>query len=265
MTSRTAIPILAYGLALWPQMQWFLARTRDASDEPLGLLALITVAAFGYSRRHQLVSCPTWGWGFLILTVAASFLLPPLLTAAFALLTIAIATGMFRQPGLLGLLLLSLPLMASLNFYFAWPFRLGVAACSEQLLNLATLPVTREGTLLLYQGAEVGVDAPCSGIRMLWFTGYLTCALTTLHHLSWKKFLPLVPFALLLSFIANVLRATLLFFPEAELISLPHMAHEFVGLSLHLATALLLSKIIKPTNQKTKCSIRPPSSCSAPA
>lgn len=263
MTSRIAITLLAYGLALWPQIHWFFARTRDPSDEPLGILALVTAALFAWSRRHQFTPYSTLGWIALMVTVGASFILPPLLTAALALVTIALATGLFRSPGLLGLLLLSLPLVASLNFYLAWPFRLGIAACSEKILNLCSLSVTRAGTLLLYQGYEVGVDAPCSGIRMLWFTGYLTCALATLHHLPWKKFLLLVPFALLLSFLANLLRATLLFFPEAQLISLPHSAHDLAGLLLHLATALLLSNIIKRTNQTTKCSINHPSSCSA--
>ncbi|MGJ8725300.1 MAG: exosortase/archaeosortase family protein [Roseibacillus sp.] len=267
MSRKVILPILAYALALWPQILWFVRRTTDPTNEPIGLLALITIGILAWPqlqsfRPHQLL-----GLSLLTLTIIASFFLPPLLTATLSLLTIAVASGLIRNPGLTGLLILSLPVMASLNFYFAWPVRLGIATCAEILLTLSGLPVTREGTLLLFQSAEVGVDPPCSGIRMLWFTGYLTCALAALHHLPWKKFLPLIPCAILLSFLANILRATLLFFPEAGLLTLPYWTHEALGLALHLFVALILLTFIKQTKRKTKtkCSHPHLSSSSAPA
>lgn len=267
MSLRTLSPLLAYALALWPQALWFIRRTTDGSDEPLGLLALVTVGALAWPQRQNLRPNQRLGLITLTLTIAASFFFPPLLTASLAVLTIAFSSGIIRHPGLGGLLFLSLPVMASLNFYFAWPVRVSVAASAETLLTFAGLTVTREGTLLLFQNAEVGVDPPCSGIRMLWFTGYLACALADLHHLPWKKFLALIPCAILLSFLVNIIRATLLFFPEAGLLLLPYWTHEALGLVLHLLVVLTLLFFIKRTKQKTKiiCSLPHPSSYSEPA
>ena len=256
---------LAYGLALWPQAHWFIARTKDQSDDPLGILALATAALLAWSQRHRLRGAPLLGWVTLVLTVVTSFVFPPMLTGALALLAIAFASGLFRSAGLTGLLLLALPLIASFNFYCSWPLRIGISACSTFILNLLGLTVTREGALLIYQNTEVGVDAPCSGVCMIWFTAYLTCTLFTWHRLSWKKFVKLLPLALLLSFGANITRATLLFFPESNLITLPYWSHQAVGVLLHLAVALLISLLVTRTNQKTQCSIKHHSSSSAPA
>lgn len=265
MNPRPLLTVLAYALALWPQGQWFVTRTFDRSDEPLGLLALLTAGALAWSRRKQLQAHPRWGVGGLIVTVAASFFLPPLLTAILAVLTIAIASGLFRNPGLASLLVLALPLLSSFEFYISWPLRLGVSTCSEVILNIFGWGVTREGTLLLYQTAEVGVDAPCSGVHMLWFTAYLACTLAAVYSVDQKHFLLLIPFALLASLTANIIRATILFFPEAGLLSLPAWTHEGIGIILHLITALLLSTFIKRTTRTTKCLPKHHSSSSVPA
>lgn len=254
MPSPKVALILAYALALWPQALWFIKRTSDRSDEPLGLLALATAGCLAWNQRHQFSGHHRAGLLLLALTIVASFILPSLLTAALALLAIAFATGVIKSPGLSGLLLLSLPLMASLNFYFAWPVRIAVALISEALLNLTGLDVTREGTLLLFQNAAVGVDPPCSGLRMLWFTGYLTCAAAALHQLPWKKFFILIPLAIALSFAANIVRATLLFFPESDLIHLPYWTHGALGAVLHLLVALTLFSFL--TRPKYRVTIR---------
>ena len=254
-TSQTISLIAVYLLALWPQAWWFIQRTSDRSDEPLGILALVTVGCLTWSQRRDFAGNQTKGLILLIFTVVASFFLPTLITASLALLTVAFATGVIRSPGLTGLLVLSLPLMASLNFYFAWPVRLGIAISSEALLNLTGLSVTREGTLLLFQNAEVGVDAPCSGLRMLWFTGYLTCAMAALYQHSWKKFFLLIPLAIGLSIVANIIRTTLLFFPESGLIKLPYWTHEALGTTLHLLVALALFSF-KPNHPQRQQTLR---------
>ncbi|MDQ8191493.1 exosortase/archaeosortase family protein [Roseibacillus persicicus] len=259
----------AFFLALWPQAQWFVKRTFDGSDEPLGLLALATAAILAWQGKDLLVPKKTRGrrplntppavplsqqlaWLALVLTVASSFFLPNLITAALGLCAVALVAGLFRNPGLMGLLFLSLPVMASLDFYLGWPVRLAVSVCSEGLLNLLQLPVTREGTLLFFQGAEVGVDPPCSGLRMLWFTAYLSCTLAAMNRLSGRKLLLLLPLAALLSIVANILRAVALFFPESGLLSFPHWTHEAIGAVLHLTVALGLLALVNKLTQPCK-------------
>lgn len=256
--------LVVFSLALWPQLIWLAKRTLDDPEGSLGLLALLTCVCLGWSQRKSLVSKPRLGWALLSLTVASSFLLPPLLVSLLAVLAISSACGLLRIPGLLGLAVLTLPVMASCNFYFGWPLRLGISACTEFLLQIGGLAVSREGTLLLFENAVVGVDPPCSGLKMLWFTGYLFCALSALHRLPWRAFLALLLVAFLLSFVGNVLRAFLLFFPESGLVTWPSWTHEAVGIILHLGGALILHALITRTNLKPSCKTPLPFSSSAP-
>lgn len=119
--------------------------------------------------------------------------------------------------------------------------------------------------MLYFQGTEVGVDPPCSGLRMLWFTGYLSCTLAAMNRLSWNKFLLLVPLASLLSVAANILRAVVLFFPESGILNFPYWTHEAVGALLHLGVALGLLALINKLTPTRLCSIRHRSSFSEPA
>lgn len=267
MTTRTIALTLCFLTALWPQALWSVRRISEQGGEPLSLLAIGTFGLLAWRQRAQFSGNLRRGLSALFVTVVASFSLPPLLVAGIALLAIALVSGLIRSPGLFGLLLLTLPLMASVNFYLAWPVRLLVATSAEFLLAVGGLPVTREGTLLLFRESEVGVDPPCSGIRMLWFTAFLLCALSVLHSLSWKKFLLLAPSALLLSLLANIGRSTVLFFPESGIVEWPDWTHPAVGLSLHLLVALSLHFLLTRTTTQTNttiCSRHHPSSSSEP-
>ena len=60
--------------------------------------------------------------------------------------------------------------------------------------------------------------------------------------LGWRQSITLLLSAAVAAVLANALRATLLFFPEADLIRLPEWSHEGTGLLLHIiAMGALLS------------------------
>ncbi len=70
---------------------------------------------------------------------------------------------------MLGLSCLALPLLASLQFYAGYPLRAITAEASRWLLQGLGLAVERSGASLLVDGRLVLVDAPCSGVQLLWF------------------------------------------------------------------------------------------------
>jgi exosortase/archaeosortase family protein len=242
--------------ALWPVWRWYLLRLNDGSDEPLGALALITGAVLVWPVRSRLTP------NNVSLVVAASLLvfyalaypvLLPLPRALVGITAAALAIGLHRAPaGAWGLLILSLPLMASLQFYCNHPLQKITAQGAAFLINLwPNIEVSVRGTLLHWQGNPVAVDPPCSGIKMLWVGGFVHFALATYHRHSWKILAWLSPVALLTIVAANSVRAALLFPKEASVITLPDWTHAGIGLLVFAGSLALMTKFyakLAPTN-----------------
>jgi exosortase/archaeosortase family protein len=225
-------------LALWPHWVYIARRLWDGSDEPWGALALITVVALlirdraelALPTRSALVAC-----GVLAVVAAiADIALPDLVAAAIAML----ALGVFvihapRRPAaaIIVLLLLTLPIIASLQFYLGYPLRLMVAHASAQLLSIAGWQAEASGASILHEGVTVLIDAPCAGIGMLWLGSYAAAVLSYLTRASARRTLLNGIVAALLVLLANIVRNTLLFFPEAGLVGWPAAAHEAIGLA----------------------------------
>jgi exosortase/archaeosortase family protein len=197
--------------------------------------------------------------------------LPKLISAALALITLALGLRPILQsrfnPGHWLLLLLSLPIVASLNFYLGYPLRLMVAQMAVSLLSINGFPVTAEGTSLLWHNQLIEIDAPCSGIKMLWAALYMAAvqlslrkwesmnstrsALSRQHVQLWQTALYLT-LAIAAAIFANTLRVTSLFYLEAGTISLPtgisksyaptfeSAVHTGTGIAAFLLVALLL-------------------------
>jgi exosortase/archaeosortase family protein len=138
------------------------------------------------------------------------------------------------------LLALSLPLVATLQFYLGYPLRLATTALCPWLLKLGGWTVLAQGTTLRWAGETVVVDAPCSGIQMLW-TGCFLAAVLACHeklntHETWRLFQR----TSLSIFVANVVRASVIFCLEAGLWHGPAWAHEGVGLALFAVAAVTI-------------------------
>lgn len=235
------VPLLV--VAFWPVWRWYVARMSDRSDEPLGLIALLTAAAL----------LPRRGWrttpGGRVLLPAALALtvylvafdhLPALVRGALAVAAIAcvLPRDAARSPlPLLALLLLSLPLIATLQFYLGYPLRVVTTWCAAHLLALGGQAVAAQGTVLQWAGEEVLVDAPCSGIRMLWTASYLSATLAAVHRLPAGRFLRLAQLTAAVVFLANLARTVVLFFLETGQWPNPPWAHEATGLALFLVAA----------------------------
>lgn len=251
-----ALMLLGLGAATWPAWRWYVLRITDGSDEPWGVLALLTMLALRMRAG--------WGAGLR----ESHFLLPALLLAGYAaaypflvpLLRAVVAMGAFGLLllrgqgasglwGLLGLHLLSLPIMATLQFYLGSPLRILAAQASATLLRLCGFGVVREGTLLHWKGETVMMDVPCSGVHMLWAGLFLAMTLAALYRCNAIRTALAAGAASGIVIGANVLRATALFFKEAHLVSLPEWTHAGIGLLVFGAGAwaiLLLMERLQP-------------------
>ena len=228
--------------ALWPHWLYAARRLTDGSDEPWGLLALLTVAALLWRERAMLIQ-PTRAALvasalLALFAAAAQLLLPDLAAAAIAML----ALGLFlvhalRRPAtpLVVLLLLALPIIASLQFYLGFPLRLLIAQASSCLLWLGGLDAVAAGASIVVDGRIVLIDAPCAGIGMLWLGSYAAALASYLQGADARRTALNGVFAALLVMLANILRATVLFFPEAGLVHWPGWTHEAVGVAAFIA------------------------------
>lgn len=251
MKAQRTMALLALAIAFAPVIAWYGQRLGDGGGEPLGLIALALAIVFGMKDRHA--PSPRLAEIALVIYAISFFFLPPLLRIIPALATIAFLTGMHRRAGHFGLLLLSLPVQASLDFFLGYPFRIITAEGSRLLINLVGQPVERLGVQLSLNGTIVSVDPPCSGLQMLWASAFLTALLATLFRLSYRKSLVLALAALALCLTANTLRAAVLFFPEAGLISLPGFAHEGIGLVFFALAALSLTALARKFHLRQAC------------
>ncbi len=239
---------LGLALAFWPVWRWYVLRLDDGSDEPMGLAALATAGWFLWWQREGLgvdrltIILATGG---LFAYATAYPWLSPLPRAVVALGVIALAFRLPKAgPGICLLLLLSLPVIATAQFYLGWPLRTLTAIGSEILLRLAGLSdLTREGTVLWWRGTPVHVDAPCSGVRMLWTGLFMHAAFLALNRAGWRRACWLTPLVMGLIIAANVARATLLFFQESDAIPLPDWAHPGIGLVVFAGLLSLLAAI----------------------
>ena len=216
--SRCLLPVVINLAALWPLLPWLVARLTDGSGEAWGaaawLLALFALVTRANTRGlHADLALPC---GLLLVYTAAYAFCPPLVRAMLGMLSVAATISAlylgrrFSWP-LAGLLLLGLPLEATLQFYLGYPLRFLVAELSAPLLGPLGLDAVAQGTQLASGRLQVEVDGPCSGLKMLRM-GLLCSCFVALRSgfgaAGWAAHLLLTIAALIA---ANVLRATSLF------------------------------------------------------
>lgn len=230
-------------LALWPHWRWMARRLTDGSDEPWGIVALATVAVLVLRDRAQLVLPSRSSLiGAAALAVAAAAIepfVPSLVAAAVAMLALGVflAGAAPQRPAapLVTLLLLALPIIASLQFYLGYPLRLATAHAAAPLLAVAGFDVVARGAAFAFAGSTILVDPPCAGIGMVWVGSYTAALLSYLDGASARRTLANGLVAAGAVFAANVLRNALLFFPESGLVRAPAWAHDAIGLAAFTA------------------------------
>lgn len=243
--------------ALAPTWAWMVRRMRDGSDDPLGLLALAALAALAWQCRRELRAAPRLGWlalagaGTLLATLLRTGAgplpaLPPLAAGLLAVLALACGLLAFlpRRVAALpvaGLAVLALPLLSSLQFYAGYPLRVVTAEASRWLLAPA-FEVVREGSSLAVDGRLVIVDAPCSGVQMVWLGYFTACAVALWARRSDRAFAGRLPMVGLLVLAGNIVRNSVLVAFEGAGQPLAPWAHQALGLTV---LALVCAGIVR--------------------
>ncbi|RZL64478.1 MAG: exosortase Q [Variovorax sp.] len=231
--------------ALAPTWAWMVARMRDGSDDPLGLLALGALALLVWTVRGELRAAPRLGWLALALvgTLAATMLraglgpvpaLPPLAAGLIAVLALACGLLAFMPQRIaagpvVGLAVLALPLLSSLQFYAGYPLRVVTAEASRWLLA-SGFQVAREGSSLWVDGRLVIVDAPCSGVQMVWLGYFTACAVALWARRTDRAFFACLPLVGLCVLVGNIARNSALIAFEGAGQPLAPWAHNALGL-----------------------------------
>lgn len=242
--------MLAHAACFWPVWRWYVERLDDGSDEPWALAALLAAVVLSWPRDG-------FRWNPrdpLLLAAAACTLLyavlapfaPPLLralaaAAALGCSWISVSGARERAPAVLCLLALSVPVIASLQFYAGYPLRTLTASGATWLLNFFGIEATRTGTSMMAYGRTVLVDAPCSGVRMLWTASVLCAALVAMRtRVSWSAMAFTLAWVLPVVLVGNTVRATLLFLIETAETPPPGYLHSLVGIITFVIVAGLL-------------------------
>lgn len=243
--------MLAHAACFWPVWRWFVERLDDGSDEPWALVALLAAVALSWPRQGF-----KWNPRDPLLLGAAAFTLlyaalapfaPPLLRALAAMAAlgcswVSVSGARDKWPAVLCLLVLSVPVIASLQFYAGYPMRTVTASGATWLLNLLGIEATRTGTSMMAYGRTVLVDAPCSGVRMLWTATVLCASLAAMRtRVSWSAMLAALACVLPIVLVGNTVRAAMLFVIETADSPPPGYLHSLVGIVTFVIVAALLS------------------------
>ncbi len=204
----------------------------DGADEPWGVLALLAAVGFAVFRERAEVSAfRLWvAAGLVGLALGIWSLVTPLVMGVFFAGALACLLADRRcWIGHAGLFFLALPLISSLQFYGGYPLRWLVGACSEFVLGLFGLEVEALGAMLRWRGEMIAIDAPCSGVQMIWASTFFACLLICIYKLDARRSLLLLQVSSVTVFLGNVARNCLLFFVESGLVELGDWAHDAIG------------------------------------
>ena len=242
---RAALALVLQLVACWPAWTWYAARLMDGANEPWGVAALVTAAILPARRRSA--AAPVAGSllvpTLLLALYAASFrFVPPLLSTLLAMAAAGVTYSVWRHgtawpSARWGLVLLSVPMLTSVHFYLGYPLRVVTGTLATILLQLSGFNVVREGVCLKWAGHLVMVDAPCSGVRMLWAATFLVLALASRRGRSAGRTVLVTSSAVAIVLAGNALRTAALFFPEAGVLHPPAGFHSAVGLAVFVAVA----------------------------
>ena len=214
-------------LAYWPAWRWVFARNSDGTAEGLGMVSWIFALALVASRvrvAHRRTEPSSALVVFWVLSYAFFYpFVPPIIRAFLALTGVAVWASLraFQVPfcgPLWGLLVLGLPIEASLQFYLGYPLRIVATELASSLLHGLGFAVTAQGTELVWGTLEIAVDAPCSGVGILRMALVSACALALLHNVSFATWLAATILTAVLAVLANALRSASLFLLEGRLL-----------------------------------------------
>jgi exosortase/archaeosortase family protein len=269
MTRAAAVILAATLAACWPAWADYARRLRGGVDEPWGLVAVGTVGLLAWlGRPGGRTRALTRSITALVCALVVAYALtwnhvPPLVGGIVAMTAVALVVsrvvfGRAVHAAVWGLLLLALPVSSALQFYLGYPIRSATAAVVVPMLRTGGFAVVREGTVLRLGEQSIWIDAPCSGVKMLWVGVYLGLTLAGVARLGFGRTLALAAWAAAAVFVGNVVRAAGLFYLEAGIVRGPHGWHAGVGVvSFALVAGLIALGARRLAGQRTDLAEEP--------
>jgi len=253
-------------IAFWDVWRWYVSRAVYSWDQPWGVIALVAAIVFLLASRKpwpqtdRSLLLPTL---LVIFYVATYMSFGPLARATVAFTALAVTMSSLRfgksfHPGLFGLLYLSLPALPTLQFFGGYPLRVVVAELTAPVLRLTGFAVIPEGTCLNWAGRMIWIDAPCSGIKMMWVGLFLTFVVLCLYELPMLKTLLLLPLGGVVIMLTNVFRAVALFYIEAGVLNTPSWGHEYAGVIAFVWEAAGIIALVLLLRRRSVCIVATP-------
>ncbi|PKL34001.1 MAG: hypothetical protein CVV40_00160 [Planctomycetes bacterium HGW-Planctomycetes-2] len=186
----TALPALAI-VSTWPIWHEILSLGIRNDEQSHILLPPVIVAWLVWVRRARIRLCRpapsalgpaliAFGWALTWFGFSASVDIARHSGAILALLGAALAVlgpGVFLKflPAVATLFFM-LPAPGRIRQPIAWRLQEYTAAITQWILDLFSIPLTREGNLLIINGHQVAVAEACNGMRMVAALGLVTFA-----------------------------------------------------------------------------------------
>lgn len=259
--AMSAVQIIAFT----PVWKYYVSRIGDGYDEPWGFVSLITYVVILFvsktKRRPERISLVLPA--ILTLSYAATYpFVPNLVRAAIAVTAVGCTFSSLRLSSPMhtaswGLLLLSLPVMPSLQFYLGYPLRIVSGLFAAALLKLAGFSVILEGTGLRWGTELISIDVPCSGVRMLWTGLYVAFTSACLLRLGTRRTFAAVVASIAAVVLGNGIRAASLFQVEAGLFKMPAWGHDAVGIVVFAGVAFSIIWSVHWIGGNVKCADTP--------
>ncbi|GMW00170.1 MAG: hypothetical protein AMXMBFR84_13080 [Candidatus Hydrogenedentota bacterium] len=214
--------IFAFAIGLWlillAQSSERFTPVRDAARWAwISVAALLSVYGLAFVHVPSLVSCE----------IAAAAL-------GIALIAALPSHTRSRSWGLVVLIMLSMHVSTSLDFFVGFPLRVISARLADLMLGPVAFSI---GTGLTDGSMVFNVDGPCSGVHMLSTGLALASAVSLVMQFRFLKTFLFLCFAVLLVIFGNAQRAATLFLMGAELDSAAHTAF---GIIVFAQCALVL-------------------------
>ncbi len=252
-------PLFAIALVGWPLGGWLYARV---GEEPWHLVPLCAALFLLVRAAPQgRPDAPPIGATIFVLAYAISrSALTPLLEACLLVVAATLAAsprffGRRLEPGFGALLLLSLPVMPSLQMVVGYPLRVVSGTIAAALLRLGGMTATHAGAVLRVNGEILAVDAPCSGIAMWWTALLIAAWVAARSGASVGRTLGGALLATICVIFGNGLRSAALVQLQATRLIVPDWMHEGVGLtSFTLCAVAILFVLERALRGRRACS-----------
>ncbi|VAW75506.1 hypothetical protein MNBD_GAMMA12-1918 [hydrothermal vent metagenome] len=261
---KLIIVLVGVLLATWPTIAWYHSRMTDGSDNNWGIFSLIIALLISFLKPTALMQKTNFSielrkihYLLAIYIISMSLSIYPMIQAVIVVMLYSCVLSQFNRstkisPGLVGLLFLSLPLFASLDFYCGYPLRIIIGIASSFILNLQGVGVNLEGVNLVLGNKVIMIDGPCSGIKMMWTGSLMVFSIVAYYNLTLKQSFRLAVIAFTSILIANILRICALFYIETTQLNAPWL-HDAVGLVCYFAaTIIILYFALQQINQPIK-------------